>query len=141
MSLLLFFHIALVGFVAGLLIIADKEALSWFTGKRQTLEPERLRLYHKLTWAGLVSLGGTGFILVYPYRLYLLTEPLFIAKLFFVGVLFVNALLIGRLQHLATTHAFSSLSLSQKIPLFISGAASLYCWLGAAFLGYLVTNF
>ncbi len=140
MSFVLALHVFALGFVASVIAFADKEALAWLRGKRPTLEPERLRLFHSFTWIGLLALIGTGIMLLYPLRLYLLQEPLFVAKLFFVGILVVNAILIGRLQRVAAARSFASLSFKEKMPLFTSGAVSAYCWVAAAALGYIVTN-
>ena len=140
MSTLLAAHVFSLGFIASLISLADKEALSWLRGRTRTLDPVRLRQYHRLMWIGLLLLSVTGFFLLYPLRLYLFEEPLFVAKLFFVGVLFINAVLIGRLQHVAAAKPFRELSVKEKLPLFMSGALSAYCWVAAAALGYIVTN-
>lgn len=140
MSILLALHIFALGFVACLILLADKEAFAWFRGKRLTLESERLHQYHVLTWSALLALTGTGILILYPLRLYLLTDLFFITKLFFVCALVVNAILIGRLQHIATLRSYASLSLGEKLPLMISGVVSTFSWVASAVLGYIVTN-
>ena len=113
---------------------ADKEALSWMRGKKPLLSPRRMRVFHVLTWSGLVALIVTGSILTYPMLGFLLSQPLFILKLLFVAILLVNAVLIGRLMHIAKGSTFASLSWNERLPLLTSGAISSFSWLGALVL-------
>lgn len=53
----------------------------------------------------------------------------------FVVTLICNGLVIGKLQHVATTKTFSSLTFTEKLPLFISGAVSTLAWVGATLGG------
>ncbi len=140
MSLLPFLHVFAVGFAAALILLADKEAVAWFRGKKEVLDKDHVRQYHVFTWIALGALAATGTLLLYPTRLFLFSEPLFIAKLCFIAVLFVNAILIGRIQYVALTRPFASLSSKEKLPLFLSGIASTYCWIMAGVLGYIIAN-
>jgi len=127
----LIFSVCVVGF-------ADKYALSWVTGKRPLLRERTLVTYHVLTWLGLLSLIVTGIFLALPMLGYLLSQPLFIMKVLFVGVLLVNAILIGRLSEIARTRTYASLSWGERMPLFTSGAVSVVSWSGALILALIV---
>lgn len=131
-------HIFSVLFSLGTVFMADKEALAWLRGKKETLSEGRMRVYHFLTWSGLFALLVSGSFLSYPMLSYLLTQPLFIMKILFVGVLFVNAVLIGRLMHVALNRPFADLAWSERFPLFVSGAVSSFSWAGALILALLV---
>lgn len=134
MELLSTIHVVTVFFSFGVIMLADKQALSWMRGKQLTLNPKRLHLYHWLTWLGLIVLIITGSIMFWPRADYLLREPLFIMKMLFVGMLVVNAILIGRLMNVAVSRPFASLSKAELLPLFASGAISMTAWVGAAII-------
>ena len=124
-------HIAAVFLSVGVVLLADKEGFAWIRGKKETLDPKRLQLYHTLTWIGLLSLIATGAILAFPGWRFLVTQPLFLLKMFFVALLVINAFVIGHLMHIATERPFRSLSQSEKIKIFASGAVSTISWSGA----------
>lgn len=128
-------HLLSLGFVLGVMTLADKEAFSWIRGRKETLEPSTLRQYHLLVWLGLGALVFSGAYLLYPRWGELLSQPLFVIKLLFVAILFVNGFLIGRLQGHATARSWASLPLREKIELLASGAISLISWAAAAALG------
>lgn len=131
-------HIAAFGFVLGVTVVADKEAVAWIRGKKEVLDTERVHLYHSLVWVGLLILIVTGVILFYPMRVYLLSQLLFVMKLLFVGILTVNGILIGKLAHIATVKPFSSLTSREKMSLMVSGAISSLSWICALGLAILV---
>lgn len=115
---------------------ADHEGFAWIRGTKPTLDAEKLGLYHYWVGAGLSGMILTGVILLWPMRDYLLTSsPLFMVKMMFVAFLVVNAFAISELLKVATVRTFASLTLKEKFPLFLSGAISTGCWLGAATLG------
>ena len=128
---LLTFHIGATFFSVGMILLADKEAFAWMRGTKSTLHAKRMLLYHRLMWVGLLSLIFSGFLMFLPMSAYLLSQPLFIMKLLFVGILVVNAVLIGRLMHIAPNHTYASLTWKDKMPLFTSGAISVFSWAGA----------
>jgi hypothetical protein len=128
-------HIFAVLFSLCVVFLADKDALAWVMGWKQTLGTKRVAIYHWLTWAGLLSVIGSGAYLALPQLSYLLTQPLFIMKILFVAILFINAILIGRFAKIATERAFSALTWEETMPLFVSGAISFFGWSGAAVLG------
>jgi hypothetical protein len=131
-------HIFAALFSFSVVFAADKEALSWMRGKKQTLQVKRLRTFHILTWCGLLALAFTGAILSYPMLSFLLSQPLFIMKLLFVATLFVNAVLIGKLSSVATERPFSNLSVHDRMRLMTSGAVSSFSWIAALILALLV---
>jgi hypothetical protein len=124
-------HIASV-FVAGAGVLwADHVAFDWWRGKKEIISHQTLRRLH--AWVG-IALGlliGSGTILFWPMRNFLLTEPLFLLKLAFVGILIINSVVIDSLLHHAATYPYRSLTFRQKAPLFISGALSATCWAGS----------
>ncbi len=124
-------HILSFGFVLGVTAIADKEAFAWVRGLKSHLDQKTMRGYHALIWIGLISLIVTGIFLVYPYKVYLLSDLLFDIKLFFVLILVINALLIGRLMDVSFQLPFRALSSHDKTSLVVSGAISVFCWAGA----------
>ncbi len=125
---MLVLHILSFGFVLGVTAIADKEAFAWFRGVKRTIDSAVLRSYHVMIWIGFMSLVASGFYLFYPMRFYLLRNLPFDAKLLFVVILFVNAILIGRLMHVAIVKPYAELSLSEKMALMTSGAISVFSW-------------
>jgi hypothetical protein len=129
--MLLTFHIGATIFSVCMILLADKEAFAWMRGIKFTLHTKRMRLYHLLMWVGLLSLVASGFFLFLPMSSYLLAQPLFIIKLLFVGILVINAVLIGRLMHIALSRPYASLTWNDKVPLFASGAISAFAWTGA----------
>ena len=74
----------------------------------------------------------SGGVMAYPAREYLLTNIGFLIKIFFVGILFVNAIVIHFLSDLAIEKPFSALNNRERTFLFVSGALSTVSWLGAA---------
>lgn len=131
-------HIISFGFVLGVTAVADKDAFAWVRGIHSTLNAKRLTLYHRLVWFGLTSLILTGALLVYPDRLYLFSDVLFLIKLLFVAVLMVNAILIGRLQEHAVALPYKDIATSEKRALFHSGAISVFSWLAAVALALIL---
>lgn len=132
----LFLYIHIGACVSAILTIAlaDKQALSWVRGTKMTLDRMRLVRYHRITWACLIILIGTGIVLLYPLRDFLLGSPVFYLKIVFVSILFVNGFVIGRLMNIAADRSFASLSLRKRIPLFLSGIASSVGWVGAVMM-------
>lgn len=129
-------HILSFGFVLGVTAIADKDALGWVRGKHLVLDEKRLRQYHRMVWLGLIAVVITGGLLLYPSRLYLLSDLLFDIKLLFVAILFINAILIGKLADRASRVPFRHISTREKRALFLSGAVSAFSWISAAFIAF-----
>lgn len=133
-DLLLYMHISALG-VAGLgVVYADHQAFAWLRGKKDTLLHKHLMLAHHVVAYALSIIIMTGLALFWPMRDYLLSQPLFWAKMAFVAALVANSFAIERLLHLPTRASFRSLTHVQKLPLLISGAVSLGSWIGAGVL-------
>jgi hypothetical protein len=65
-------------------------------------------------------------------------QPLFWLKMFFVVTLLVNSFFVEQFMHTATERSYSSLAIREKLPLFISGGISTFCWLGAITVAILI---
>ena len=110
-------------------IIADVQALLWARGKLPMLQSRPLIFLHSVVSVGLLTSITSGVLLFWPLREYLVTVEAFWVKVVFVGVLIINAFIIGRHMHIPTTRTFSSLSKKARRPLFLSGAASGVSWI------------
>ncbi len=129
-------HLLVLTFTAWQIFKADHLGFTWMRGRVKTLDAKEVKKYHYRTWAGLILMIITGFTLFWPMREFLLTRPQFFVKMTFVAALLLNSFAIGVLQKTATERPYSSLSLKEKLPLFISGAVSTLSWLGAAAGGF-----
>lgn len=125
-------HLLTLVFVAWNVLRADHLGFLWIRGTLKTLDKNRVQSLHRNTWIGLAGMVITGVLLFIPMKEYLLMRPQFLLKMAFVFTLIVNGIVIGHLQKVSTTVSYSSLSVSQKIPLYISGVVSTVAWLGAA---------
>lgn len=129
-------HLASLTYVAWNVVHADHLGFNWIRGKEQILDTLSVKKYHRGSWIGLGLMIVTGVILFFPMREFLLTRPQFYVKMAFVITLVCNGLVIGKLQHVATSRTFASLTFSEKLPLFISGAVSTLAWVGATLGGF-----
>ncbi|MFA5131873.1 MAG: hypothetical protein WC444_00940 [Candidatus Paceibacterota bacterium] len=125
-------HFIALAFVAWNVFHADHMGFNWIQGKVEKLDARTVEKYHKRTWIGLLLMIGTGVALFWPEREFLLARPQFYIKMAFVATLFLNSFAIGNLKEKSTTRAYASLSVRERIPLFLSGALSTISWLGAA---------
>lgn len=128
-------HLVAMSAALVLIVCADIQATAWMRGIKQTLNKKTMHWLHGLTWGTLVLLVVSGAWLL-SSRTYLLAEPLFILKLLFVGALITNAVLIGRLMPITFERPYTSLNLSEKLPLFVSGLVSTVSWLAILALAY-----
>lgn len=129
-------HLLILAFIAWTVVHADHMGFNWIRGKTRTLDATKVRKLHRNTWIGLCGMILTGFIMFWPLREYLLHRPQFWIKMAFVFTLVTNGFVIGRLQNLATHKPYASLTLREKMPIFISGAASSIAWIGAAIMAF-----
>ena len=127
-----YIHMGALGFAVAGILYADHLAFSWVRGKRDILLRAHLLRAHHWVSLALAALIGSGLLLFWPSREYLLHQPAFWIKMSFIGALLVNSFVIEYLMHAATSQSFKSLELRQKTPLFISGIVSLGSWIGAA---------
>lgn len=134
---LLQIHVLSVFATLALVVVADVHGLLWVLGKMKTLPPRRMGFFHRATWIGLAIIITTGFFMFLNESSYLLSLPGFKLKMFFVLCLIINAFVIGTHMMIAITRTFSSLTLKEKMPLFISGGVSSISWIGA----FILANF
>lgn len=131
-------HVAILFLTIAVILYADKQGFSWILGKDETLNKTKLEILHRLMWGGLIGMIATGVFLFWPLREFLLTQPVYYIKMFFVSVLAINAFFIGKFMNVATERQFSDLSKSERVPLFVSGAVSTVAWAGAIIGGLLL---
>ena len=124
-------HFASLTYVAWNVLHADHMGFKWIRGTIPTLDEKKVRKYHYGTWIGLGLMITTGSLLFLQSYKYLLTRPQFYVKMGFVVALIINGFILGSLQKTAINKSYASLSIIEKIPLFLSGGASTLCWLGA----------
>lgn len=132
--MLLSLHILAFALAVLVIVRADSQALLWVLGRKPTLDVRRVHRYHAVLWVLLAILAGTGATLFWPLRAYLLSDAGFILKMLFVGILIANSVLIGRLQSVATSRTFASLTAEERYPLLASGAISTFSWVSAFIL-------
>ncbi len=135
-----FLHVAAI-FVTGLCVLySDEQGLMWMLGKKETLNAKRIAVLHAVVSIGLALVILTGGLKALTALSYYLSNPLFMVKMGFVLVLIVNGFFIGKLSTLATTRSFVSLSTKERLPLLVSGTASVLGWGGALLLGFLLAG-
>lgn len=128
---LLQIHITAVFATFALVILSDTHGLLWILGKLKTLPKKRMEFFHIAVWFGLVTIVTAGFLMFISYPGYLLSLPAFRLKMLFVFFLLVNAFVIGKHLHTATSTAFKDVPKKEQLFLLISGAISTIGWIGA----------
>jgi cation transport ATPase len=137
-DLVFYLHLASLALAGGGMLYADTLAMSWMRGKKDTLWRTHLLRAHYTMTAALALLIATGIYLFWPMHTYLLRQPLFYIKMAFVVTLVINGFVIDRIMHVATYKSFRSLAQLEKLPLFVSGAVSVVCWVGAGTVALLL---
>lgn len=121
------------------IVLADKYGLSWVRGTTPTLDSKKLNRYHWWVGIGLAGMILTGAAMASGRpEDFNAQNYAFVAKLAFVGILVVNAFVIGALSKVATTRTYASLSTKEKIPLYLSAAASAIGWIGAITFAFFI---
>lgn len=121
-----------------IILYSDYQAQLYFRGKKDVLSPTFTFWSHRLIWVGLLGMILTGVVLIAPaWQLYV-SDPIFYIKMWFVLVLVINAVVIGKLMLVANKHPFEELAQSLKKTLLISGFLSGFSWVGAIVMGYLL---
>lgn len=129
-------HVIVLALTVVVMFLSDNEAFSWLRGEKEILDEVKIHKYHTFMSIGLGLIIVTGFILFWPMREFLLKRPQFYIKMVFVLVLIANSFFIGRLMPVAFTRGYKSLAFKEKIPLFVSGAASVVSWVGATIAAF-----
>jgi len=129
-------HVFILFSTLAVVAFADLQGLRWVLGKVAILHARMMHVVHWLVYAGLGGMILTGVSMFSRDSEYLLGNPVFLAKMVFVGALVVNSFLIGAHISIASEKPFAELSKGEKIKLIVSGAVSGFCWLGAMLLGF-----
>ncbi|HEY5383220.1 MAG TPA: hypothetical protein VIJ88_01555 [Candidatus Paceibacterota bacterium] len=140
-SIALLIHLGALAVAGCGVLVADKVGFAWMRGKTQKISRRTLHLLHETISYALILLIASGLYLFWPVRSYLLHQNLFLLKMFFVAALVVNSIAIDRLMIVATKVPFASVSTKGKIILFLSGALSFTCWVGAGLSALLLFVF
>ncbi len=141
-TILLPIHITILGFTLWNVLKADHLGFNWILGKVKILEVGEVKKYHYRIIIGLGLMILSGVLMFWPMREFLLSRPQFYVKMIFVITLVINSIAISYVQKTACSKTFKSLSLSEKLPLFISGGLSTVAWLGAICGGlYLIPEY
>lgn len=130
-DLIFLIHLSSLALAALGILLADHSAFEWMRGKIDAIQRKKVFALHWVVTVGLSGLILSGLYLFWPLRDYLLTEPLFWLKMFFVAALLINSFFVEQLMHVATRRPYRALSTREKAPLFISGAVSTLSWVGA----------
>lgn len=133
---LLDIHLYTLIAVAIVIIYSDHRGFAYFRGKVELLGEKETKIIHYLVWAGFIGMIVSGGLMFKDSTAYYLMNPAFFVKMFFVLLLVINGVVIGKLATIASKQPFASLSASQKKKLLISGAISTICWIGAATIGF-----
>lgn len=136
--MILTLHITAVILTGLLVLYADEQALMWMLGRQQVLAADRIKFLHNAIAIGLGLLIVTGALMYAQAAASYLSSPTFVVKMVAVGALILNAGAITTLSSIATTRSFTSLSLRERMPLFISGAVSATGWITAIVCGLLL---
>jgi uncharacterized membrane protein len=118
------------------IIYSDHQAWLYFRGTKKTLSPKFTTWSHRIVGAGLAGMIVSGVALVTPAWQFYLSDPVFYIKMWFVLVLIINAVAIGKLVAIAHTEPFFGLKTEQKTTLLVSGFLSGVSWVAAIVVGY-----
>jgi hypothetical protein len=118
------------------ILYSDYQAWLYFSGKKKTLSPKFTFWSHRLIWVGLGGMILSGMALIAPAWQFYASDPVFYIKMWFVLVLVINAVVIGRLMLVVNTHSCKELAPALKKTLLISGFLSGVSWVGAMSIGY-----
>lgn len=128
-------HLAVLIITAVGILWADHLGFQYFRGQRETLPARLISRLHYAVALGLVGMIATGAWIASDRWSYLMTQPAFFLKLFFVAVLVINAFFITALMRKATTTPFRALQPRERVVILVSGALSGMGWLGATVIG------
>lgn len=129
-------HVFILFTTLAAVAFADLQGLRWVLGRVQTLNARMMRGLHWLVYLGLSGMIVTGYMMFSRDSEYLLSNPVFLAKMVFVASLIVNSFLIGSHMKVASEKPFVEISPGEKTKLILSGAVSGMCWISAMLLGF-----
>ena len=125
---MLYVHLAILALTLLLVLYSDHLGWQYMRGKQQVLNATLIRNLHYAVGLGLVGMVATGIYMSYRALPILLTEPVFLLKMFFVLVLVLNSFFIGSLLPLATKTPYAELSEREQRLLILSGSISSISW-------------
>lgn len=128
-------HVIAVISTLSVVLVADYYGGRWFRGKADTIPQQTAERLHMLVSIGLASILLTGGLMFIDRSSYLLSQPVFWAKMTFVGALLVNGFFIGRISRIAASGPFRSVTPAQKRSVLLSAGVSTIGWIGAVILG------
>jgi hypothetical protein len=131
-------HVAILAITAVAIAIADHHGFQYVRGIVPLLDARRTAILHYIVWIGLLGMIATGALLVAPAFAYYASETVFLVKMCMVLALVINGVAIGILSRHAYRTPFAQLASTTKRALFVSGAISTTCWIGAAIIGFFV---
>ncbi len=134
-------HLTAVALTLGAVLYSDHQGFRWFVGRVETLPQKRVALLHTLVSVGIALILLTGGTMFLDRSTYLLSQPIFLIKMCFVGALVVNAFFIGSISRLASEKAFAELTPSERTKALVSGGVSLIGWAGAIACGVTLSRF
>lgn len=118
------------------ILFADHLGILYFIGKPKTLKASTIQRLHMIIFFLLLIMIGTGVALTLPAWDFYLNDAIFLVKMFFVMVLFINGIFIGRLMESASQRPYAELDKRRKVLLLISGSLSFSGWVASAVIGY-----
>lgn len=130
-------HVVVLLATVVVILYSDHQGYRYLRGQQSTLSAQFVRRSHRLVWVGLIGMIATGVALTLPAWEYRLSEPAFYVKMWFVLVLLMNGIAIGKLSRVASTTPFSELTPPQQRTLLVSGGLSALGWSGAIVMGLL----
>lgn len=131
----------IVAITTGLVVLyADEQALAWFLGKRERLDPRTTSFLHLAVTIGLASLLVTGGLLYVRAPAAFLSSALFIVKMIMVFALICNTYFIDRFSRIAISRPYALLSRRERLTLLVSGSVSFIGWATAFVSGLLLAG-
>lgn len=121
-------HLGIVIGTALVVLFADHQGMRWMSGKDGRLPVARALFLHRVVTVGLVLLLITGGLLYARAAPAYLADPRFVLKMSMLFVIIVNTYFIERFSKVASEREFTSLTSSERLPLFISGGVSFVGW-------------
>jgi hypothetical protein len=129
-------HLTVLAVTVVGILAADYRGLAYVRGKRDVLYDSTTRFLHSYIWLGLAGMVLSGVMLMLPIWEYYLSQPAFIAKIAFVGLLIWNGWVIRSLMKLGV-ESYAELPQETRRAFLRSGAFSLVGWVAATALGFL----
>lgn len=128
-------HLLILLVTAVFIGIADHDGIQYWRGKKELLDPKRLKFLYYAILLGLSMMILSGGLMAYEMLPLLVETPAFFIKMIMVGALIANSFVIKSLMHVATVSPFNLLTIIQKKKIFTSAMISGLSWIGAITIG------